>query len=46
MLAELKILLIRKNPNDQKNVMLEIRAGTGRRRSGALRRELFRMYSK
>src|SRR5882757_6381791 len=29
LLAELKILLIPKDPNDEKNVMLEIRAGTG-----------------
>src|SRR4051794_16359040 len=29
LLAEMKTLLIPKDPNDQKNVMLEIRAGTG-----------------
>jgi peptide chain release factor 1 len=31
MLAELKVLLVPKDPNDQKNVVLEIRAGTGGR---------------
>src|SRR5688572_32806725 len=29
LIAEIKVLLIPKDPNDQKNVMLEIRAGTG-----------------
>src|SRR3954447_1777853 len=29
LIAEMKILLIPKDPNDEKNVMLEIRAGTG-----------------
>ena len=29
LLEELKILLIPKDPNDEKNVILEIRAGTG-----------------
>ncbi len=46
MLAELKILLIPKDPNDQKNVMLEIRAGTGGDEAGLFAAELFRMYSK
>ncbi len=34
--AEIKVLLLPKDPNDEKNVLLEIRAGTGRRRSGAV----------
>ena len=34
---ELKVLLLPKDPNDEKNVVLEIRAGTGRRRSHAVR---------
>ena len=46
MLAELKILLIPKDPNDQKNVMLEIRAGTGGDEAALFAGELFRMYSK
>ena len=31
-LAEIKILLLPRDPNDERNVVLEIRAGTGRRR--------------
>src|SRR3954470_16831254 len=45
-LAELKILLIPKDPNDQKNVVLEIRAGTGGDEAALFASELFRMYSK
>ncbi len=44
--AELKILLIPKDPNDQKNVVLEIRAGTGGDEAALFAGELFRMYSK
>jgi peptide chain release factor 1 len=44
--AELKLLLIPKDPNDQKNVMLEIRAGTGGDEAALFAGELFRMYSK
>src|SRR5437764_12252114 len=46
MLAELKILLIPKDPNDEKNVVLEIRAGTGGDEAALFAGELFRMYSK
>jgi len=46
MLADLKILLIPKDPNDSKNVMLEIRAGTGGDEAALFAGELFRMYSK
>jgi peptide chain release factor 1 len=46
LLAELKILLVPKDPNDQKNVMLEIRAGTGGDEAALFASELFRMYSK
>jgi peptide chain release factor 1 len=46
LLAELKILLVPKDPNDQKNVMLEIRAGTGGDEAALFAAELFRMYSK
>jgi peptide chain release factor 1 len=46
LLAELKILLIPKDPNDEKDVVLEIRAGTGGDEAGLFAAELFRMYSK
>ena len=46
LVAEMKILLIPKDPNDQKNVMLEIRAGTGGDEAALFASELFRMYSK
>jgi peptide chain release factor 1 len=43
---ELKILLIPKDPNDEKNVLLEIRAGTGGDEAGLFAADLFRMYSR
>ena len=46
LIAELKILLVPKDPNDEKNVMLEIRAGTGGDEAALFAAELFRMYSK
>jgi peptide chain release factor 1 len=46
LIAEIKVLLIPKDPNDQKNVMLEIRAGTGGEEAALFASELFRMYSK
>ena len=46
LLGELKILLIPKDPNDEKNVVLEIRAGTGGDEAALFGAELFRMYSK
>jgi peptide chain release factor 1 len=45
LVSELKILLIPKDPNDDKNVMLEIRAGTGGDEAALFAAELFRMYS-
>jgi peptide chain release factor 1 len=45
LLAELKILLIPRDPNDEKNVMLEIRAGTGGDEAALFASQLFRMYS-
>ena len=45
LVAELKLLLIPKDPNDEKNVMLEIRAGTGGDEAALFAAELFRMYS-
>jgi peptide chain release factor 1 len=46
LIAEIKILLIPKDPNDEKNVMLEIRAGTGGEEAALFAYELFRMYKK
>jgi peptide chain release factor 1 len=46
LIGELKILLIPKDPNDEKNVVLEIRAGTGGDEAALFAAELFRMYSK
>jgi peptide chain release factor 1 len=44
--ADLKILLIPKDPNDEKNVVLEIRAGTGGDEAALFASDLFRMYTK
>ena len=46
LLGELRILLIPKDPNDEKNVILEIRAGTGGDEAALFASELFRMYSR
>jgi peptide chain release factor 1 len=46
LLNDLKILLIPKDPNDDKNIVLEIRAGTGGDEAALFAGELFRMYSK
>lgn len=43
---ELKILLLPKDPRDEKNVILEIRAGTGGEEAALFAADLFRMYSK
>jgi len=43
---ELKKLLIPKDPNDDKNVILEIRAGTGGEEAALFAADLFRMYSR
>ena len=42
--AELKILLIPKDPNDQKNVILEVRAGAGGDEAGLFAEEVLQMY--
>jgi peptide chain release factor 1 len=42
----LKILILPKDPNDAKNVILEIRAGTGGEEAALFAAELFRMYSR
>ncbi|HQQ78914.1 MAG TPA: PCRF domain-containing protein, partial [Thermoanaerobaculia bacterium] len=41
---ELRLLLLPKDPNDSKNVVLEIRAGTGGDEAALFAEELFRMY--
>ena len=43
---ELKILLIPKDPNDDKNVIMEIRAGAGGDEAALFAGSLFRMYNK
>jgi len=43
---ELKIMLLPKDPNDEKNVILEIRAGTGGDEATLFVAEIFRMYSR
>lgn len=43
---ELKVLLIPKDPMDEKNVIVEIRAGAGGDEAALFAAELFRMYSK
>jgi peptide chain release factor 1 len=44
--GELKVLLIPKDPNDAKNVVLEIRAGTGGDEAANFAADLFRMYTR
>jgi peptide chain release factor 1 len=44
--AEIPVLLIPKDPNDEKNVLLEIRAGTGGDEAALFAGEIFRMYSR
>ncbi|MCI0354094.1 MAG: peptide chain release factor 1 [Acidobacteria bacterium] len=43
---ELKLLLVPKDPNDEKNVVLEIRAGTGGDEASLFAAELFRLYTR
>ncbi|UCD79694.1 MAG: peptide chain release factor 1 [Desulfobacterales bacterium] len=43
---EIKLLLLPKDPNDEKNVILEIRAGTGGEEAALFAGDLFRMYSR
>ncbi|MBF0302612.1 MAG: peptide chain release factor 1 [Desulfamplus sp.] len=44
--SELQLLLMPKDPRDEKNVILEIRAGTGGEEAGLFAADLFRMYSR
>ena len=43
---ELRIMLLPKDPNDEKSVIIEIRAGTGGEEAALFAGELFRMYSR
>jgi peptide chain release factor 1 len=44
--AQLKVLLLPKDPNDDKNIVLEIRGGTGGEEAALFAADLFRMYSR
>jgi peptide chain release factor 1 len=46
LLQDLKVLLVPKDPNDEKNVILEIRAGTGGDEAALFAGDLFRMYTR
>ena len=43
---EIKVLLLPKDPNDEKNILLEIRAGTGGDEAALFVGDLFKMYSR
>jgi len=45
-LERLRLLLLPRDPNDEKNVIIEIRAGTGGDEAGLFAAELFRMYQR
>ena len=44
--ARLKTLLLPRDPNDERNTVLEIRAGTGGDEAGLFSADLFRMYTR
>jgi peptide chain release factor 1 len=46
LLADIRLLLVPKDPNDAKNVVLEIRAGAGGDEAALFAADLFRMYSR
>lgn len=46
LLKEIKLALLPKNPNDNRDVIMEIRAGTGGDEAGLFAADLFRMYSR
>src|SRR5687768_8449708 len=46
LLADLRVLLVPKDPNDAKNVVLEIRAGAGGDEAALFAADLFRMYTR
>ena len=43
---DLKVMLLPKDPNDEKNIILEIRAGTGGDEASLFAAEIFRMYTR
>jgi peptide chain release factor 1 len=43
---QMKFLLIPKDPNDEKNIIIEVRAGTGGEEAALFASDLFRMYSR
>jgi peptide chain release factor 1 len=43
---EIKLLLLPKDPNDERNVLLEVRAGTGGEEAALFAQEIYRMYSR
>ena len=43
---ELRVALVQKDPNDEKNIVMEIRAGTGGEEAGLFAADLYRMYMK
>ena len=43
---ELRLALLPKDPNDEKNVIIEVRAGTGGDEAGLFAADLFRLYSR
>ena len=45
-MAELKVLLLPKDPNDEKNVIVEIRGGTGGEEAALFAGDLYRMYTR
>jgi peptide chain release factor 1 len=46
LVAEIKVLLVPKDPNDAKNIILEIRGGTGGDEAANFAADLFRMYNR
>jgi len=44
--ADLKLLLLPKDPNDEKNVILEVRAGTGGEEAALFASDILRMYAR
>ncbi len=46
MMGEIELLLLPKDPNDSKNTIVEIRAGTGGEEAALFAGDLFRMYTK
>ena len=46
LIARLRVLLLPRDPNDDKNVIVEIRAGTGGEEAALFASELFRMYKR